>query len=134
MLLGEDNIQLTNGLTGLCEIKLGTFSFAKSKRSSEMAMIIIWRMLFENDFKYRKKVRDAFVGFDPPDLFRMDLGAHFNNANLNQLLIKIPGSINYAFEFIRFLKGRRRSLVLKDIIKKPKHKDLIEKMLVEKKE
>ena len=44
------------GLMNLCELNLGYFNFRKTKRSSEMALKMIWRMLSDPDYKLRSVV------------------------------------------------------------------------------
>ena len=52
LLTGQEEETDRIGLCGLCEIKLRTITFSHSKRSCELAMLIIWRMLNEPSFKY----------------------------------------------------------------------------------
>ena len=48
----------------LCKIKLGLFSFRKSKRSCEIALRIIHAMLFEPNFKLRQACEEEFIGYE----------------------------------------------------------------------
>ena len=65
LLLGsESHSGAEGGLCALCEVKLKFFTFSKSKRSSELALIIIWRLIYENNFKYRKDAQSVFSGFE----------------------------------------------------------------------
>ena len=81
LLKGTGQNNHVNGLCGLCSVKLGTFDFfAYSKRSSEMSLIIINRMIFEPQFQYCKQVRSLFgPGSDCENLREMDLETHWNN-------------------------------------------------------
>lgn len=65
------------GLLALCRIKLGVFSFRKSKRSCEIALRIIHTMLFEPNFKLRQAVEEEFIGFESGVYMIMDLGKHY---------------------------------------------------------
>jgi len=62
---------------GLCKIKLGLFSFRKSKRSCEIALRIIHTMLFEPNFKLRQACEEEFIGYESKEYQGMDLGRHF---------------------------------------------------------
>lgn len=52
------------GLCQMCEIKLGVFDFGRwSKRSSEIALFIIHKMLLDPNYNHREETQDEFTGF-----------------------------------------------------------------------
>ena len=58
---------------------MGKFTFKKSKRSSEIALRIIWKMLFDTQFKQSKACTEEFIGFEAKVYLAMDLGKHYTN-------------------------------------------------------
>lgn len=109
------------GLVQVCEVKVGTFTWRKSKRSSEMALKIIHRMITDPDYKLRSTVQRTFSGFGLDDYKRMDLGKHYWNYVNGNCRMKLKENI--AFEMIKFIKQRRLkdNLPLSEIIKKEKY-------------
>jgi hypothetical protein len=49
----DDNVR---GLVQMCEVKVALFTWRKSKRSSEMALRIIHRMISDPEYKLRSTV------------------------------------------------------------------------------
>ena len=59
------NPSMIIGLCQLCEIKLGILDIRKwSKRSSEIALMIIHTMLLDPNYNHRDEAQDEFTTFD----------------------------------------------------------------------
>ena len=67
------------GLCQLCELVFGRFEFKKSKRSSEVALIIIHVMLTDPNYKFSKHSQEVFVGLESKYYRQLDFGKHYNN-------------------------------------------------------
>jgi hypothetical protein len=120
----EDD-ELIFGLVNLCELKLGYFNMRKSKRSSEMALRMIWKMLSDPEYKLRATVQRTFSGFSLESFKLMDLGKHYMNYVQGHNRIKTKE--NVALELVKFIKQRRLKEIfpLSTIIKKEKHEKAI---------
>lgn len=103
------------GLCHLCEIKLGMFDIRKwSKRSSEIALIIIHTMLLDPNYDHREEALDEFTSFSSQlEVYpAMDLDKHFNNHGTGRYLVRPPNSNlqlkpNFALEVILVLRSFR---------------------------
>ena len=113
------------GLVQICEVKVGVFTWRKSKRSSELALKIIHRMITDGDYKLRSTVQRTFSGFSLDVYKQMDLGRHYwNFVNGN---LRMKAKENVALEIIKFIKQRRLKDIfpLSTIIKKEKYEERI---------
>ena len=72
----DDNVR---GLVQMCEVKVALFTWRKSKRSSEMALRIIHRMISDPDYKLRSTVQRTFSGLGLDIYRQLDLGKHYWN-------------------------------------------------------
>ena len=129
------------GLVQMCELNFGTFEFGKSKRSSEIALIIIHRMLTDYNYVHGRKAQDVFICLESSVISQMDLGKHSKNHINESYILKPPKSKdanaskaeyskkNYALEIIQLVLKYKRSYKLSDLLKKEKYVEEIEKAL-----
>ena len=108
MIKASDTEEL-KGLVQMCQIKLGYLSFRKSKRSAEMALHIIHRMINDPEYKLKATVLRTFSGFSLEFYKMMDLGKHYWNKVNGHCRMKTTN--NVPLELIKLIKQRR----LKDI-------------------
>ena len=84
------NVGEHDELTGLCkltEIKLGVFSWRKSKKSCEVSLKMIYDMMHDPEYKLRANVTRIFSGFTLDIYKNMDIGKHYwNYVNKDNLL------------------------------------------------
>ena len=108
------------GLCQLCQINLGMFRMSKqSKRSSEIALMIIHKMLLDPCYDHHEETRDEFQGFNSQMQIypSMSLDKHFMN-HAKKRYVYHPESANpdlrpnFALEVILILKSFRTTLPL----------------------
>lgn len=125
------------GLCQLCEIKLGIFDIRKwSKRSSEISLIIIHKMLLDANYNHREECQDEFTSFSASmEVYpQMSLDKHFMNHVLGRFLtIPYNGNTelkpNFAIEVIHVLKSVRKTMQFSEILSKDKYQPQIEREL-----
>ena len=106
--LEEDGKVLIIGLCQLCEINLNFFDTRKSKRSCELALIIIHKMLTDQNYSYLKEAQEDFMGFEANIYRGMDLDKHFINFQKKGNVIKQNDvSCNYALDILWFIKSHQ---------------------------
>ena len=119
------------GLCQLCEIKLGILDIRKwSKRSSEIALIIIHKMLLDPNYNHRDEAQDEFTSFSATlgIYSHMSLDKHFINHVLGRYLVRPPKANseckpNFAVEVIHVLKSVRKTMPFSEILSKDKYQD-----------
>ena len=123
------------GLCQLCQINLGMFMIGKhSKRSSEIALLIIHKMLLDPCYDHREEALDEFQDFTSQmDIYRgMSLDKHYMNHVMKRFLqypknANVDLRPNFALDVILVLKTFRTTLPLNQILAKLKHEQVIEK-------
>ena len=126
------------GLCQLCQINLGMFMIGKhSKRSSEIALMIIQKMLLDPCYDHREEALDEFQDFNSQmEIYpSMSLDKHYMNHIKQRYLLRPENANpelrpNFALDIILVLKKYRTTLPLNQILAKTKHEQVIEKDLI----
>ena len=106
----------------------------ESKRSSEIALMIIHKMLLDPCYDHREETLDEFQDFDAQmDIYRqMSLDKHFMNHVKKRSMFRPTNANadlrpNFALEVILVLKSLRPTLPMSSILAKLKHEEAIQK-------
>ena len=106
----------------------------ESKRSSEIALMIVHKMLLDPYYDHREETLDEFPYFEAKmDVFRqMTLDKHFMNHVKNRCVFR-PANANpdrrpnFALDIILVLKSMRPALTMSQILAKMKHEEAIQR-------
>lgn len=114
---------LITGLMQVCKIKLGKYSLYKSKRSSELAIRIISRMLTDPEYELKSNMQQVMSNISIEQLKMLDLGKHHYNWHEGRNRLNAKDS--FSLKIARYVHEVLNEHPLSDYVKKKKYEELI---------